>query len=387
MLVFSFFLLDFFILMGVAEKLSISIDEVNILMDNNAILGLLLQKLMQFTAYNDYILRLPMITLHLLSAWLIYLIAKIYAYKKHDAIYALIIFMLLPGAISSAVLVNTAGLLIFLLLLFIYSYKKFKTKALFMLPFYFFIDSGFLVLYIALALYGLHKKNKFLFYFNIIMISIHFYWYNDTIGGLPSSHINELMASYAAIFSPVVFVYFFYVMNRMYLKKMYYFEWYISSTALIISIILSLRQEVSFEVFGAYLIISIPLVMNMFVEEYRIHLPIFRIKHKLFLIFIFISLFTSASIIYFNQSIHFETRHYIIKELAIELKKINIHAIHLQSPKDQKRIYFYGIKDSQNIQLRSDDVNSSQKVTFSYSDKNNFTFYVSNINKKDSYAE
>ena len=96
---------------------------------------------------NDFALRLPMIVFHLLSSLLLYKISKKYLEKQKDRLWLLIVFILLPGVISSALLVNSAGLVIFSLLLFIYIYDNFSKEYTYPLLLIFaIIDGSFLYL-------------------------------------------------------------------------------------------------------------------------------------------------------------------------------------------------------------------------------------------------
>jgi len=90
-----------FLLFGVNE-LSISYKEAVIFYDKSDFLHYLIRFSTSVFGQNDYALRLPFITFHLLSVVALYKLSNFYIKKEEDRIYALILFILLPGVVSSA---------------------------------------------------------------------------------------------------------------------------------------------------------------------------------------------------------------------------------------------------------------------------------------------
>jgi hypothetical protein len=97
---------------------------------------------------------------------------------------------------------------------------------------------------LGLVFYALYYKNINFFILNLVLLSINLYIYGTDIGGYPTGHFLDALGVYAAIFSPIVFVYMVYVLYRVYLSKDYDIVWFISTTTLIFSLLLSLRQRV-----------------------------------------------------------------------------------------------------------------------------------------------
>jgi len=124
---------DAFILFSQTSSLSISYGESLILYGDFSFLQLIIKTSIYLFGQNDFALRLPMILMHLLSALLLYKVSKKYLPKRENRLWLVLIFVLLPGVISSAILVDGAGLVIFGLLLFAYAYENLSKKYVYML--------------------------------------------------------------------------------------------------------------------------------------------------------------------------------------------------------------------------------------------------------------
>jgi len=75
---------------------------------------------------NDYALRIPFILFYMGSAILLYLLTNRYFRSDRDRFICIVIFMLLPGVNSAALLVNESIIVIFGTLLYLYLYKLIK---------------------------------------------------------------------------------------------------------------------------------------------------------------------------------------------------------------------------------------------------------------------
>ncbi len=173
-------------------ELSISYNEAEILNGDFSFLQLLLNSSIMLFGQNDFALRLPMIFLHILSAILLYSISKKYIKVERNRLWLLIIFILLPGVISSAIIVNSAGVILFGLLLFAYVYENYSIKYSYWLLFlYMLLDGGFVTLFMGLVFYSLYKKDKKFLLFNLfIFLSSLLIYGIDTHG---SRQIEEKM--------------------------------------------------------------------------------------------------------------------------------------------------------------------------------------------------
>jgi len=132
-LIFFFILgVDILILFLQTSELSISAQEAAMLYGDFSYLQYITKASLSLFGTNDFALRLPMIAFHALSTLLLYKISTKYIKREENRLWLILIFVLLPGVISSALLVNSAGFIIFGLLLFVYLYDQvFLEKLLF----------------------------------------------------------------------------------------------------------------------------------------------------------------------------------------------------------------------------------------------------------------
>jgi hypothetical protein len=331
-----------------------------------------------------------MIIFHLASVILIYEISKEYILKLRDRTWFILIYVLLPGVISSAVIVNSAGLVIFGLLLFFYFYKRVPllyTNVL--LFFYAVIDIGFSYLFLGLITYYITQKKNYLALYVLVLYLINSYLFGFDAAGSPTGHFLDTIGVYSAIFTPIIFIYLVYALYRTYLTSKLDILWYVSTVALIVSLVLSFRQRVPVEHFAPYLIVSLPIASKLFIHSYRVRLKIFRLKYKLAFIISFVFLILNAFIVFFNKELyivlekpkqHFAYKMHIAKELSKGLKNIGISCV-MTNKKMQERLLFYGVSKCKEHVLKEVPLNKqSSDVTVSYKTKVLYRGDVTNIN-------
>jgi len=385
--------LDALILLFETSHLSISYNEALLIYGDKSFLQQLSSFFINIFGQNDIGLRLAMILLHLSSVVLLYLISQRYLRSQRNRLWLLLIFVLLPGVISAALVVNHAGVIIFGLLLYIYLSAKLDERYILALLFiYALLDPGFSYLFIALAIYYYVEKKRWVFLYNIGLYILSISIYNVKIHGSPSGHFLDILGLYSAIFTPIIFIYIFYVLYKRYLTHKIDKIWYISTTALIISLVLSFRQRVDIEVFAPYLIVSLPLAAQSFVSSYRVRVKEFRKKYKFIFILSLLFLLVNAVVVFFNQELyrfienpkkHFAYEMNVAKELADNLKARNIRCVKTDY-KMQLRLKFYGISECDKIVLKElplDDVKAAN-VTISYSNQPIYRAYVTKINNR-----
>lgn len=340
-------IIDLAILVWQNNILSISIYEIKELSNSNLNSYFANFALKIFGA--DYI-RLPYIFLHILSNILLFKISKFYL--KNQAFIANIIFNLCPGVLTSALLINSAGIIIFATLLLIYLELN-KKKVLFyiLLLFSVFIDKAMLSFYIACIFYSYFKRwnNLFFIAFALFFVTLLINGYD--FSGRPRGYFLNIIAICAAVFSPPLFLYFFYTLYYITFKGKKTLLYFISITSFIIYLILSFRQKPNAEEFLPFLVLGLPLVIQNFLNSYNVHLPQFRIKHKIIMYFVLLSLIISYAFVIFNPLMykfidikdHFAEAYHFSKELSKELKNNEIYEL---SPKSIhfKELKFYGIK-------------------------------------------
>jgi hypothetical protein len=393
---YIFFLIlgiDALILLLETSELSISYREASMLYGDFSFLFFIEKLSISFFGQNDFALRFAMVIFHILSLLLFYKISKRYVRHDRDRLWLVLIFVLLPGVISSAMLVDSAGLIIFFLLLFVYLYEKISKPYIYLLlSFYIFIDGGFAYLFFSLIFFSLYKKENYFLVFNIIAFFLSMYLFGIDTQGLPKGHFLDAIGLYSAIFTPIVFVYIFYILYRRYLTKEIELLWFISSITLIVSLLLSFRQRIDIEDFAPYLIMALPLAAQTFSSSYRVRLKIFRGKYKIAFVLSILLLLLNSVLVLFNKNLytffdkpqkHFAYKMHIAKELAQELKKRGIYCVQTDK-KMQKRLKFYKISRCETYLLsaKSTDDNSGDNVTISYNNIAVYNATVTEINNR-----
>jgi len=270
-----------------------------------------------------------------LSIGLFYKVSRLYLSKSEDVYLSTLIFMLLPGIITATTLVNVAIIVLPLVLLFILMYEKghFFILPLLMLAL-FFIHEASIIFFAAVLLYAItHKEKRVVMLSLVFLIAFIVLSKGIEIGGRPSGHFVEIFGLYATVFSPLLFLYFFYAMYRILLRERRTLLWYISFTALAFSLILSIRQRVYITDFAPYVMIAVVLMLDIFNRSIRVRLPEFQKHYKrgFYVIMAFLAL--SVLLIVFHKLIyefmdnpekHFAKRIYQPYFLAKELKSKGI---------------------------------------------------------------
>ena len=389
----SIILIDAIILFFQTSELSISYREAELLYGEFSFLQVVVNTSLFFFGQNDFALRLPMILLHLFSIVLLNEISKKYIPLAKNRLWLILAFVLLPGVVSSSLIVNSAGLLIFGILLFAYIYERYSVKVIYiLLPIYAVVDAGFVYLFLGLITYHLFSKEKYSLIYNIGMFALSTYIYGFEAHGIPSGHFLDAIGVYSAVFSPIIFVYLVYTLYRRYLTDKMDLAWYIASTALLVSLLLSFRQRVSIEHFAPYLMLGLPLAAQTFISSYRVRLKIFRTGYKTIFVVSFILLILNTVVVFFNKDLyllienpkkHFAYDMHVAKELADQLKLKNINCVKTDR-KNELRLRFYGISTCEeyllikNIFLKKKD----SDVTISYKNVVLYSADVTKLNNK-----
>ena len=338
-------------------------------------------------------LRLPMIILHILSTILLYVISKDYIEDYKNRIWLVLVFILVPGVVSSALLVDSAGFIIFGLLLFIYIFNRYSIIYSYILLLLFsLLDGGFIYLFLSLIFYSMYTKNRDFLFFNFATFIISFVLYGIKTAGAPEGYFLDTLGLYSAVFTPIVFIYIFYILYRRFLSKNIDLLWFIATTPLLVSLLLSFRQNIYIEDFAPYLIVALPLAAQTFYSSYRIRLKMFRTKYKviftlsiLFLLLNFFVVFFNRELYLFieNPSKHFARKMHIAKELSIELKNRDIACVDTKRNMEL-RLRFYGIGNCKENILRETEIKSDdiEYVTISYKYRDIYNASVTKLNIK-----
>lgn len=381
---------DLILLLAQIPGLSIGYHEAKIVYGAPSPLQYWLHLSFALAGYNDWALRLPMIALHLMSVVLLYQIARYYVNRDSDRLWIVLIYVLLPGVISSALIVDNAGLVIVTLFMFGYLYLRYGLYALAMLPLLVWIDPAFAYLFVAIALFGIYRRDVRWSLSGIVALGISLYLYGTGIGGTPESRFLDMLGVYSAIFSPIVFIYLFYVLYRRLIAKERDLIWMIAMSAFVISLLLSFRQKVDVQSFAPFLLLALPMAAQTFFKTYRVRLREFRGRYRLLFYTAFSLLVLNALVVFFNQwaypmldkpSRHFAYPMHVAKELAASLKHRGITCIETSDEKLQLRLRFYGITQCDTYRLTESSQSESDKVTISYKNTSVFVGYVTKLNK------
>jgi len=380
------------ILLFLVDTYSISSKEAHIYFNGGMFNVLTLITNLSTTLFgqNDYSLRVPFILFYAGSAILLSLLTKNYFKRQRDRLISIAIFMFLPGVNSAALLVNESIIVIFGTLLYLYLYIVKEKNCYALLGLFLFIDNSFAILFLALFFYSISKKDNILLVISLILFGFSMTAYGFAVNGSPKGYFLDTFAIYATIFSPVLFLYFFYSLYRIGFKWERDLFWYISMTALFLSLVFSLRQKVAIEDFAPFVVIAVPLMVKLFIHSMRVRLKEFRRVHYIMLRVSLAVLVLSFLLLVCNKTLylylkepssHIASEHYIAKELADELKKKDILNISAINKHLILRLKFYGIETSDTIILDTKKIKQNDEmIQVMYRHKILETFYIRNIN-------
>ncbi|AFL69037.1 glycosyltransferase family 39 protein [Sulfurospirillum barnesii] len=370
------------------QVLSISYDEAQIFFNGDSLVHYVAVLSTKLLGQNDLALRLPFILFYLASMLLLYKISKLFLKQRIDRFLSLSIYALLPGVNSIALLVNSSIIVVFLSLLFTYLYlQEHKVLSHLLLVGTLFIDNSFAIFYVALFCYALFKQKTDLLILTLVLFGASMYLYGFDTGGKPKGYFVDTLGVYAAIFSPFLFIYFVYSMYRILIKEEKNLLWYISFFSLVVSLLLSLRQRLLLEDFAPFVVLSIPLMVKVFFNSYRVRLPEFRKLHTVVFTFVMCSLFINTMASFFHKPLyllmddpskHFAVNYHIAKELAEELKNRGINNVILRDDKLALRLEFYAIKKGGDYKLTSKkEIDEGfEQIDIAYYGKTVKTFYL-----------
>ena len=306
--------------------------------------------------------RLPFVIFGLLNIPLFFFMSKQYFEKKEDSFFATTIFALLPGIITSAILVNIAVLVITLVMAFLIFYAKkliWLQAGVAILLLY--LHDASIIFFISIAIFSAFKRNRVLFAISATLIAISFFYFNDLkVGGHPSGEFLELFALYAALFSPLVFIYFFYALYRIWLREEKDILWYIAFSSFSLSILLSLRQQVIMTDFAPYVIVAVVLMVLMYQRSINVRLPQFQKNYRLAFKIVLGSLIFSALIIVLHKPLfllhtdktkHFAYPFYEPFWQTMELKEIGQECYTAKKDKVQFQLKYHGIEACEELDV------------------------------------
>lgn len=389
-LFFALLGINFLLLFSQIKGLSVSYTEAELLYGEFTPLQWLISSSLTLFGHNDYALRTPMIVLHLVSTVLLFLISKPYVTREFDRIWIIVIYALLPGVTSAALVLDSAGIVIAGSFLFVYLFQQNERYAVASIPLLFWLDPAFITLFFGVLIYSLEHKRYLLGSFAGLFFAISVVLHAIEVGGVPQGRFLDALGLYAAIFSPIVFLYFFYVLYRRFISNQRDLLWTIATSAFLISILLSFRQKVLIQTFAPFMMLALPLAAQTFFQTYRVRLREFRKRYAYLFYSALFLLGVNAIVVFFNQNFyrffenpknHFAYPMHIAKELALSLHRNQIECVDAADNKLQLRLRFYGIGQCDNYRFEETPHSNGKKVTISYKNTPVFTTYVTKINK------
>ncbi|NPA12076.1 MAG: glycosyltransferase family 39 protein [Epsilonproteobacteria bacterium] len=303
----------------------------------------LLRYLYDFSFYlfgkSDLALRMPSIFFSALSLIIFYSIAR-ERFKK--PLLVAVLFSLIPGFIISSLIINKSVYLIFLTLLFIYTYIKYPKISYILLIAYVFVDYSFIALYFSLIFYAIYKKDGKMLIFVLLLLAVNANYFDYVIKGKPKGYFLDVLGTYILIFSPLVFVYFVYALYKgvFYKKDIVFF---ISFFTFFLSVILSFRQRIKIDDYAPFVL---PYVLNMvqiFYNSYKVRLPVFRKGYKILAAALMFSLVLFDGALFFNKytpAKNLSGSFYFIKPLVKKIK----YPVYCNNAYLCEALYFYGVK-------------------------------------------
>ncbi len=357
---FSLFLFIYTIaVVYLASTTPVSPHEVKLFFDDNSVVATLMHSgkaILDETVFGQFLgIRLFFLLIGFVSVFLYYRMSWIYLSREEDRHTATAIYMLLPGIITALALANISILVIPFVLLFLLAYDRgwLWAQALLMI-FLFMLHDASVIFFISIFIYALMRKEIPLatlsgFFLILSLVTVR----GVEIGGRPSGYFADLFGLYAALFSPLLFIYFFYTMYRILLREEKNILWYISSIALLASLVLSVRQRIILTDFAPYVVISIVLMLDTYYKSLRIRLPEYRSWYRVGFFAVILVLVMSSLTIVFHKAFfplmaqpekHFAARLYEPYWLADELKKQNIECYDTFDGRVASQLRFYGIE-------------------------------------------
>jgi len=299
-------------------------------------------------------LRLFFVLFGFISIILFYLLSRRHFTKERDTYLATVIFMFLPGILTGMALANIAIVVLPVVLLFVLLHERgsFWPQPILMLAL-FFIHEASVIFIVAVLVYAvIHKDKKLAIASSAFLLAFILLSKGITIGGRPSGHFIEIFGLYATLFSPLVFIYFFYAMYRILLRGKKSLSWYIAFTALAFSLILSIRQRIELTDFAPYVLIAVIPMLNTLNYSIRVRLPQFQKLYKTGFYIVTATLVLNMLLIVFHQVTyymsgkhekHFAKRIYEPYDLAKSLKAKGIECYDTPDRHIQLQLKYYQI--------------------------------------------
>ncbi|MDR1912502.1 MAG: glycosyltransferase family 39 protein [Helicobacteraceae bacterium] len=349
-----FLALDGTLLFLYAPSLGVSASEAKLFFNDSGALGGILRFSVSLFGQNNFAIRAPFILMHLFNTAMIYIVARRSA-RPIDAFFSALLFALLPGVNSAAILVSLAPFAIGVALIYLWLNDRCEPLAIALLFLAALADNLFIALILAAICYYLYQKRFLIAVLPLIFILISYALYGFEFGGKPKGYFLDIFGLYGAIFSPLVFGYFIYALYWRIFKRSEKLPllWFVCAAPFALSIVLSLRQNLPIEDYAPFAALCAPLLVDAFMNSWRIRLPQFRKAHIMVASIIIVSLLFILALSFIHKPLyalmgdsgkHFARNYHFADELAQILKKRGINAVECSSKNLAIRLRFYGIE-------------------------------------------
>lgn len=341
--------------------------------------------------HNDFALRAPFLALHIINICLLYAISRIYFKKPIDSLLCVFTFMILPGVVFSSVLVSKSTIIMSIALICVYWRLRFKRNAYLLPTISVFLDAGCSVLFLGMFFYALHHKNTRYMLFALVCFAINMNLFGINVSGHPQSYFIDTLGGLIFLFSPLLLAYYIY--SLIYSIKRYDdFMSYVSLSAIVFVLILSLRQKVDIQTLIPMSVVGLPVLINRFLSDIRVRLPQFRKGYVARLVCIIALACAQTSVLYANKLVylfdvksHFAKSYYYGKDLAHKLKAMGITAIKAQDKRLELQLRFYGISNNSSQTLQPVGDKEHYDVSIEYLGKTIARYEIVQDSKKSSH--
>ncbi len=298
-------------------------------------------------------LRLVPFLLGMLNLRLFYRLLPDYFPQLEDRRFTLVIFSILPGVIAANVLLNDAVFALTLTLLFLLAYRK-KLFWLELLALLLLLSTAtaMFALYLGVAIFAFVRREYRLGIVAAILLVVSLATGLYSIGGRPQGHLPELFGIYAALFSPLFFVYYFYALYRVALEGPRDLYWSISFTALALSILLSIRQQILIVDFSPYLLAGTMIPVMVYFRSLRVRMRRFQTRYRIAGAVVLATLILSSATVALHRPIYlllgrpghfFAAPPYLIRD-RVEALRAKGYSCHPPVKKRYDALYrFYGL--------------------------------------------
>lgn len=194
--------------------------------------------------------------------------------------------------------------------------------------------------------------------FALVCFAINMNLFGINVSGHPQSYFIDTLGGLIFLFSPLLLAYYIY--SLIYSIKRYDdFMSYVSLSAIVFVLILSLRQKVDIQTLIPMSVVGLPVLINRFLSDIRVRLPQFRKGYVARLVCIIALACAQTSVLYANKLVylfdvksHFAKSYYYGKDLAHKLKAMGITAIKAQDKRLELQLRFYGISNNSSQTLQ-----------------------------------